>query len=125
MRDNKCGPHDYSLCMISMDVSNGNMKYTIYNNFTVYRYGNQIQNGNVLIWAFGFESLWLKIFFCFLHFFFFFIFYTFFFISNHTGEDFLFATLNLANATATPIACISKNTTGYNLFFIYFIFYSF
>jgi len=89
LRAKSCGPTQSSLCMLMIDSQTGALNGSIFTNFTVYKYGSSVQsNGNLLSFIEGFSHL-----------------------CQHPYDDYLFAQVNLATATATPIACIPKNVT--------------
>jgi len=83
-----CAPNNADLCLLSVDGLTGDLLSAKWTNWTVYKFGPQQTDGNFLTWMYGFESL-----------------------CKHPYDDFLFAYVNLADASATPIACIEKNVT--------------
>jgi len=77
-----------SLCLLAVNSKTGALAYSIYTNYTIYKYGPSIRpDGTVLAFIEGFDSL----------------------CRNQNG-NFLFASVNLRTARAVPIACIGNNT---------------
>jgi len=83
-----CGGEDYELCMIAINTDTGDTISQKLTNWTVYHYAASMDaSGNVLAWIEGFDKL-----------------------CNHgTAENFLFAHVNLLQATAIPIVCMDNN----------------
>jgi len=86
LRTNPCAPVNSDLCLLELDVATGSLKSAVWTNWTIYKYGPMLKSGSLLAWMEGFDDL-----------------------CNHPYDDFLFADVNLATATATPVACIPKD----------------
>jgi hypothetical protein len=87
-RPQKCAPKDSDLCLLQIDAGTGKLETAKYTNWTVYKYGKQLSDGTILAFVEGFDEL-----------------------CKHPYNNYLFAKVNLNTATATPIACISRDVT--------------
>eukprot|EP01121_Diplochlamys_sp_Union-15-3_P017159 TRINITY_DN598_c0_g1_i3.p1 TRINITY_DN598_c0_g1~~TRINITY_DN598_c0_g1_i3.p1 ORF type:complete len:230 (-),score=47.03 TRINITY_DN598_c0_g1_i3:64-753(-) len=86
-----CGGKDSDLCLLAIDANTGNINSQKLTNWTIYKYTPTLDSsGNLLAWIEGFDS-----------------------VCKHPYDNFLFATVNLRNASATPIACIPTNVTDH------------
>jgi len=83
---NRCAPVDSDECLLQIDVNTGDLLSAMWTNWTIYKYAQLNDDGTILSWMYGLEGL------C-------------------KNNDFLFAKVNLTDATAIPIACIPKNVT--------------
>jgi len=85
-----CAPVNSDMCLLAVNSNTGSLLSAKWTNFTVYKYGPPIpgKNGELLAWVEGFDSL-----------------------CRHPFDNFLFASVNVSSATASPIACISRNVT--------------
>jgi hypothetical protein len=90
----RCAPVNSDECLLSLNAETGELLTSQWTNWTVYKWGPPIKGHGPkastqrLTWMYGFEGK-----------------------CQHPYEDFLFAAVDPATATATPIACMSKNTT--------------
>jgi len=85
---NRCAPADEDECLLQIDTNTGNLISAMWTNWTIYKYAQPSADGTIMSWMFGFEGL-----------------------CKHPYDDFLFARVNLADATAVPIACIPQSVT--------------
>jgi len=88
LRAQTCAPADSDLCLLSLDSTTGSLKNAVWTNWTIYKYGPSLDSGSMIAWMEGFDDL-----------------------CQHPYDDFLFAKVDLATATATPIACIPTDVT--------------
>jgi len=85
---NRCAPADEDECLLQIDTNTGNLLSAMWTNWTIYKYAQPSDDGTIVSWMYGFEGL-----------------------CKHPYDDFLFARVNLTDATAVPISCIPKNIT--------------
>jgi len=84
----QCGHGDNAACLLGINTKNGELKSSTYNNFTIYKFGNNLNktSSQLLTWIKGYDN-----------------------VCHHGNNDFLFAELNLATGIATPVACIPQD----------------
>jgi len=89
LRDTPCAPDQSDMCLLTLDGTDGTLKAALWTNWTAYKYSQQASSdGNLLTFVEGFDST-----------------------CQDPYNNFAFATVNLASASATLINCISHNAT--------------
>lgn len=84
----RCAPKASDDCLLAVDASTGKLLSSTFTNWTVYDYAPTMSSdGTVLGFLEGFDQ-----------------------VCNDPFNNYLFAHVNLATATATPIACIANST---------------
>lgn len=52
----RCGPNDFNECLVAIDGSTGAVKSSMFTNYTIFRYGREIDsNGEMLVWLQNWE----------------------------------------------------------------------
>jgi hypothetical protein len=89
LRDTHCGPEDSSECLLAIDSNTGKLINATYTpDYTVYKYAQAINSGQINTWVFGFDST-----------------------CQDPYNDFAFASVSLGSASATLQKCITHNAT--------------
>lgn len=87
LRETKCGPHDYSLCLLQIDAKTGALKSAVYTNYTVYKYQYTHASGStVLAFAQSVKDC----------------------PDEPDNEGYLFGTVDLSTAELHVAACLQK-----------------
>jgi hypothetical protein len=89
LRDTHCGPEDSSECLLAIDSNTGQLVNATYTpDYTVYKYAQSINNGQIFTWVNGFDGT-----------------------CKDPYNDFAFANVTFATAGATLQQCITHNAT--------------
>jgi hypothetical protein len=84
----RCAPAQADECLLAIDATTGKLLASTFTNWTIYDYAPTMNSdGTLLGFLEGFDE-----------------------VCNDPFNNYLFARVNLATATATPIACISNST---------------